>query len=558
MEISPHTERRNKIALVLLLIFFNTYFFQHYDNIPNPNEQSRIYLTTAIVDNGKISIDEQIKKYGDTIDISRHNQKAYCDKAPGLSFLGVPFYAALKLASRIFGFELTYPVILKFLRVVLLGIPSAFFSLLVLSVIRKYTKNFQLALVITAFYSTGTIAYTYSNLLFGHQLGAISVFILFYLIKDSEDQRWLRLFINGFLAGFSVIIEYPLIIISSVLSIYQLILLDRKARFVFFVAGGLAAASILMFYNKAAFGSLFSTGYSHIANPTFAQFHKDGILGITTPKLNALFGSLFSSMRGIFYFMPALLFSIAGIFYMIKSKENRRDGILILIILILMLYFISSFSYWQAGGTISQRHLTALIPFLMIPLALFAKVVIEKENLLLLLLLSAFMLFSMIMIPYATIPFPFFSVAYPNPLFELPLNLWYWGAIPLNITNLIGFYGLFSAIPFIIIWLLFASYIIYHLLAFYRGRFTPLFYSVFAICITFVLITAASFVAKEKNYETKMKDVIGITENFRPAKNSCEYVTGNKSHRFSKTICYAFLKKSADGIKSIREANNGL
>lgn len=557
MNVSEKAERRNKIALVLALLFFNVYFFQHYDNIPNPNEQSRIYLITAIVDNNKISIDEQIKRFGDTIDISRYNGKAYCDKAPGLSFLGVPFYAILKYISKLFGFNLTYPIILKFLRVVLLGIPSALFSLVVFSIIKRYTKDLQLTLVITAFYSVGTIAYTYSNLLFGHQLGAMAIFLLFYLIISSEE-KWYSMLFRGFIAGFSVVIEYPLIIIAAILSIYSLIIMDKKFKFVFYVLGGLMAAVILMLYNKAAFGSIFSTGYSHIANPTFAQFHKEGLLGITTPKANALFGSLFSSMRGIFYFMPALMFSFAGLFLMLRDKIYRREGILILVISLCMLYFISSFSYWQAGGTISQRHLTALIPFLIIPLGIYTKIIIENHQKYLLILLSAFLLFSMLMIPYATIPFPFFSVVYPNPLYELPLNLWRWGAIPLNIANLIDLKGFVSAIPFIIIWLLFASYILYHLISLLDGIRYRFFLSVLVVCITFVLISSASFIAKEKNYEAKMKDVIGIMENFKPAKNSCEYVIDGKSNRFSKTICYAFLKKTQDGIKSIREAKNGL
>ncbi|GEM_PF-1045797 len=558
MSEKSNIEIRNKIALVIVLLFMNVYFFQHYDNIPNPNEQSRIYLTTAIVDNHKISIDEQIKRFGDTIDISKHNSKAYCDKAPGLSFLGVPFYSLLKIFAKVSGLTLTYPIILKYLRVVLLGIPSALFSLIILSSLIRYTKNFQLALVMTAFYSTGTIAYTYSNLLFGHQLGAMAVFLLFYLINNTEKQDPKNLFISGCLASLSVIIEYPLIIIAFALSIYQFLILRNKLRYAFFVVGGLLVASILLIYNKSAFGSIFSTGYSHIANPAFAEFHRVGLLGITTPKSDAFFGSFFSSMRGIFFFMPALLFSIAGIFFMLKSKEYRKEGILILSILILMTYFISSFSYWQAGGTISQRHLTSIIPFLIIPLAVFTKNIYEKGQIFILILLYSFILFSMLLIPYATIPFPFFSVVYPNPLFELSLNLWHWGAIPPNPLYLLEIKGLSSAIPFIIVWILFVAYILYHLISLYKDRFSPLFYSIITVCITFILISAASFIAKDKNYENKMMDVVGILEHFKPGKSSCELVIENKSSGFKKTTCYAFLRRSNEGIKSIREAKNGL
>jgi len=553
MSISPSVEKKNRIALVLIMILLNTYFFQHYDSIPNPNEQSRIYLITAIVDHISLSIDEEIKRFGDTIDISRYNGKAYCDKAPGLSFLGVPFYVLLKLASSIFGFKLSYPIILKFLRTVLLSIPSAFFSLIVLSVLKRFTRDFQLSLVMTIFYSLGTIAFTYSNLLFGHQLGAITVFLLFYLIIENIQERKLIIFISGFIAGYAVVIEYPLILIASVLSIYQLIVLKNRWRFFYFILGGLIPVIILLTYNYYAFGSILSTGYAHIANPAFAQYHKEGLMGVTTPRLSALVGSLFSSMRGVFYFMPLLIFSLYGLYIMWKDQKNRSYGIVIGVITLLMLYFISSFSYWQAGGTVSQRHLTGLIPFLIIPTSIALRSLIDRETHHLFVLASSLMQFSLLLIPYATIPFPFFSTVYPNPLFELPLNLWHWGAIPLNTGNIVGLEGIDSAIPFIILWITLVCYAVYLLLSLRRWRTDVFVVSIVSICITFLLITAASFVAKEKNYESKMRDVIGIVENFKPGRNSCEFVIGGRSRRFEVPTCYAFLRKGPEAIKFIRE-----
>ena len=77
--------------------------------------------------------------------------------------------------------------------------------------------------------------------------------------------------------------------------------------------------------------------------------------------------------------------------------------------------------------------------------------------------------------------------------------------------------------------------------------------SILSICITFLLITGVSFIAREKNYESKMKDVIGIVENFKPGKNSCQFVIDNKSNRFGKSTCYTFLRNGLDAIKVIRE-----
>lgn len=545
--------RRNRIALFSIVLFLNTYFFQHYDNIPNPNEQSRIYLITAIVDNGKISIDEQIKRFGDTIDISTHNGKAYCDKAPGLSFLGVPLYFLLKQIGRVSHLDITYPIILKFLRTVLLSISQAFFVLLMFSVLRRFVGDFQLSLVLTLFYSIGTIAFTYSTLLFGHQLGSMLVFLLFYLVITSEERSPIWLFFSGFIAGYAVVVEYPLMIISTILSVYQFLRLKDKKRIMPYIIGGSAAAGILFVYNYSAFGSVLSTGYAHIANPAFAQFHREGLLGVTTPKLGAFIGSFFSTMRGIFYFMPALIFSLAGLFFMIKDRRHREIGVLISLIFGGMAYFISSFSYWQAGGTISQRHLCAIIPFLILPLGIFIRWLIENRLYSLLVIVSSFILLSMLIIPYATVPFPFFSTVYPNPIFELPLNLWRWGAIPINIANIFGFYGLSSTIPFLIIWIGAAAYTLFLLLSYLSDSRSPFVNSVIAVAVTFLLITSMSFVARDKNYEGKMKDVVGILENFNPSKNSCEYVLMGRSSRFKEETCLAFLRKTVEGIEYLRD-----
>src|SRR5512145_3109553 len=80
--------------LFLLLLVAYAYFFPRWADW---GQNSKLDLTMAIVDQGTFVIDDY---YENTGDYALYQGKHYSDKAPGTSFLGVPFYALFKgLAS---------------------------------------------------------------------------------------------------------------------------------------------------------------------------------------------------------------------------------------------------------------------------------------------------------------------------------------------------------------------------------------------------------------------------------------------------------------------------
>ncbi|MGC9042083.1 MAG: hypothetical protein ACP5MJ_21535, partial [Roseiflexus sp.] len=81
---------RVEILLFLLLLACYAYFPPRWADW---NQNSRLNLTLAIVDDGSFQIDRFVANTGD---YAKYNGHYYSDKAPGTSFLAVPVYAAVR------------------------------------------------------------------------------------------------------------------------------------------------------------------------------------------------------------------------------------------------------------------------------------------------------------------------------------------------------------------------------------------------------------------------------------------------------------------------------
>ncbi|MFA6034195.1 MAG: hypothetical protein WC889_14950 [Myxococcota bacterium] len=527
------------------LAFIYVYFFQHYERIPNPNEQTRLYLTVAISERAEIGIDREIARFGDTLDVAEYGGRRLCDKAPGLSFIGVPFYKAYRAASRLFGHEPAFYEILKLLRVTSVALPSLLLIMLLFWGLSMVEPDERVRLAVIIVFALGTTAHTYSVLLFSHQVaGAMgaAAFVLAMKLRRGGS-IWLAP-PAGFLAGYAVLSEYPLLITAAITGIYLLATTWRRhGAIVLFVLGAAVPAAILLAYNKAAFGGWFSLGYGHIANQYYAQFHQQGALGVTTPKLDAFVGSFFSSSRGYFPFQPWLVLAFPGLWLLYGRRGLRAEAVAVTAAIIGFAYFISSFSYWQGGGTVSQRHLTALTPWLLIPITAFTAHAIRSRSAACQWLCAALGLFSIFAITASTVPFPFFSTQYPNPLYELALRLWRLGLIPYSIGRNAGLPGMWAAVPYLLaVAALGVAYLRYTVpqqegFGSWRRRFV----SLMAIASVCLAVAAYSHVARYNNIEGKTHDLWGIIGNYEPRDADC-----------SDSRCLAIFGRTAEALEAYR------
>ena len=357
-----------KIPIIIFLSFLQAYFIIDYENSGNPNEQTRVYLTKAIVYNFTFTLDEQFKHYGQAVDRAKFEGHYYTDKAPGSSFLAVPVEFFLKTIE---GHKVPLRHSLISYRIFLLLIPTAIMCFFLWTFIetRLPAKPFPLTLTMIS-YMIGSGALPYTQYFFGHQIVAVLLMATF-LILNTSCKYW-KILIAGFLAGLCVLTELQSA--PSVFLLFILLLLKlQKKRFpnalLFLLPIFICIAAILL-YNFSCFKNPFSVGYDHLDMPDVKNKFEEGIAGVTYPNLTKLFLLLFGTQNGLFVFSPLWIFSFPGIY--ILWKQNYRDLFLIIsLIVISWLLFNSSANEWRGGWSVGPRFLVPVLPFLTIPASLF-------------------------------------------------------------------------------------------------------------------------------------------------------------------------------------------
>ncbi len=78
---------------------------------------------------------------------------------------------------------------------------------------------------------------------------------------------------------------------------------------------------------------------------------------------------LFSFRKGWFVYTPVMLFAVAGIGFLFKKHKAFFAATLLL--LLVYLYVVSSWWCWWYGGSLGQRELIDIYPFMAVPLAAF-------------------------------------------------------------------------------------------------------------------------------------------------------------------------------------------
>jgi len=126
---------------------------------------------------------------------------------------------------------------------------------------------------------------------------------------------------------------------------------------VYVVGLGLAAAPFIL-YNVTYFGSIFG-GYMVNA----------AVLQITPSILVALVGYTISPNRGLFFFSPILIFSLVGIWVILKNKVSLNPVIRTLLLLFALcipinLLIYCSFPVWWGGESFGYRYLVDSLPLL--------------------------------------------------------------------------------------------------------------------------------------------------------------------------------------------------
>jgi len=420
------------------------------------NPDTRIALTSAIVDHHALRIDPYA---GSLMDRALYHGHYYTDKAPGMSLLAVPAYAALHLVlpSATLNTKHTLPAYFftrYLLTSLVLGIPAAVFVGLLWRFLLPMLGRRRGA-VLALGYGLGTVAWAYSGVLFSHIMSAMSLFGAFMLLYPVSTgrapfatRRWAA---AGGLCGLAALCEYPAALVGLLLALFAAYTAytardagpRRLPGLGAFVGAGLLALLPLALYNTAVYGSPLVIGYVHEAGEArFLAGMSRGFEGVGAPDPVALWGITFSPYRGLFALSPFLLLALPGAAAMWRRRRQRPAAVLCVLVVVAMLLFNGGYYFWDGGATIGPRFAAAVVPFLVF-LAAFAPRRAPWARVTPVLIALSIALVALCCLTSIT----GFSSGQPNPFAAFVLPRLLHGSIPDNWGGRLGLPGTASLLP---------------------------------------------------------------------------------------------------------------
>ncbi len=412
--------------MYVLLAATSFYFLAAAD----PNQVSRLLLTEAIALEGRPDITE---RHGATIDKGEYDGRYFSDKAPGVSLLAVPLYGLMRAAERVAGLDSSSRPVARarvhVLVFLLAGLPATLTAALLARALRRLGTSPGRADGLACAFGLGTIVFPYGLVLYGHALAALLLFSTFIVVMewdlDSDGSAPLSsssAFGLGALAATAVVVEYPMALPCAIALSYALARTPRTAigaTVARMAAGAFAPIAVHMAFATWAFGSPLALPYRFVVEPFFRAHVSSGLFGIGVPIPAAIYGTLVSSYRGLFFFCPITALVFAGYGAWVDRAKQLRVAALTLAITLAGLVFTVSYYAWDGGLSTGSRHLVPYCAFLVLPLGML----VERSRLWRVLasglaVLSALVLVAMVAV---SLQVPEEDVAIGNPLYSVAL-----------------------------------------------------------------------------------------------------------------------------------------
>ena len=410
---------KESIVISILLFLLISWWHLYLPTIPNPNERVHYFLTHSLATRGEFAINPEIKHYGGTIDRSQVDNKTYCDKAPMLSFLGVP---TIYLLTKFVGEWPSERTALRWLKFTTVYPFAILLFWLVFSLLFNQFSSRKLAFVGAGATLFATPIFTWFQVYFSHSVVATMALLFYYLsqeIRTTEHHSWRLPLLTGIVGGITFWTEYSVAPMLFIISAMTLFMMKRRRQYLWFLLGGFSVGLLFTIHNSLLFGGPFSLGYSHLAEQGFAVSQNKGLFGITIPTVEAVIQTLFSLRIGILTLSPFLIFAIATFF----DKELRKKPHIIEWWLLFVTHFllITSFTFYDGGGSFGSRHMVSAIPFLVL-LSVHGLSFLMKIKHSFFMIYLALATFSALVFMTVSVIFPFFVSPFTNPMatFFLP------------------------------------------------------------------------------------------------------------------------------------------
>ena len=264
---------------------------------------------------------------------------------------------------------------------------TALQTLLFFRVCRIFSVRLPAAVAASASFGAGTMILVYSQKLQADVTLGLFLLAAFLAILEHRDggrRRWLLL--AGLSLGCAVVTKPYAVVLAALFSVYLLTVIRERVRAVpprvatarsgpagegHCRLGGLAGAiifvlplailcAIQLYYNHWRYDSVLEFGY---------DVGVDAHFGFSNPLFVGLFGFLLSPGKGIFWYNPILILSIAGIPAFFRA--DRRPAIFVALLVAVHTIFFSRWVMWHGDYAWGPRYMLTILPFLTLPCAFF-------------------------------------------------------------------------------------------------------------------------------------------------------------------------------------------
>jgi hypothetical protein len=324
------------------------------------NQNAHYALVRSLAD-GTPTIDRYRET---TLDVAYYRGHYYAAKAPGLAFVDLPLYVALRGVGIAHAAASNAPTRTDIATVWLIGLWSALLPALVLLVLvtrvaEELAPGFGVAAAATL--AGATLLLPFSELLFAHSLSALFGFASFALIWKRRAPG-----LAGLLGGLAICVEYPLALAAILLCAYAARQGARRA--VEYAAGAAVGLVPLALYDWWAFGSPTHLSYRDALSVTGSGVaNRAGLFGVGAPSAHVLGELLFSSI-GLLVITPVVALSVLGLFLLWRDGR-RLEAALVAALAVAFLVYNAGYETPFGGASPGPRFVVPMLPFLELALA---------------------------------------------------------------------------------------------------------------------------------------------------------------------------------------------
>ncbi|NOZ00513.1 MAG: hypothetical protein GXP54_01315 [Deltaproteobacteria bacterium] len=325
------------------------------------NTAGRVYAVQSLVHYGTWNLAPILCRSGfnhSIVDLSEREGVPYLEKAPGVSWLGVPVYAVLAAANG--GKKLPFHW-----TAMALGLLCVFLPVMVVALLlrREWSPGLgsrasSIAVVVLLL---ATPFHVYSAMFQDYPLATMMLMAGWILIRRRSP--WL-ISLGGLLLGYAGVVNYAFFLYGGLVGAVELARrVAAGEEWKLFSLTGVASAALpvlcLMVYDATLFGGPFTTAYAFMINEGQRVSHARVAFSLGT-----LLRDFIGPKHGIFFIAPWTPIGLAGLLAALREPRHRWLCLTGLAVVIATLGFSSFWETSNADDMAFDRHLMPVFPWL--------------------------------------------------------------------------------------------------------------------------------------------------------------------------------------------------